>query len=264
MDVGVAGADQKQSQAITRAQQLEAEHAGVVAQIDKIDAKLLPAYEKLEGAKQEAGGLAKQLSESSRHSGALDAATKKAPEVHAEALAAYAGSPPQRSDFYPDLAEPRCVPKLDGQGYHRERRGLRGGGRLKGALLTMAQPLLSVVIPAFVMLVNLLTQLVSIVAQVLAALFGTTLNGAAESAEALNAETEALEGVGGAAKKAGKSLASFDEINKLSSGNSGGGGASSGIAPDFSDIEEIAGDRLKEYPRPGESHRRRSSGLAHR
>lgn len=36
--------------------------------------------------------------------------------------------------------------------------------RLKGALLTMAQPLLSVVIPAFVMLVNLLTQLVSIVA----------------------------------------------------------------------------------------------------
>ena len=75
---GVSGADQKESGALARAQQLEAEHAGVVAQIDKIDAKLLPAYEKLEGAKQEAGGLAKQLSESSRHSGALDAATKKA------------------------------------------------------------------------------------------------------------------------------------------------------------------------------------------
>lgn len=98
----------------------------------------------------------------------------------------------------------------------------------------------------------------------MAALFGTTLNGAAESAEALNAETEALEGVGGAAKKAGKSLASFDEINKLSSGNSGGGGASSGIAPDFSDIEEIAGDRLKNILALVKAIGSRSSGLAHR
>lgn len=245
---GVAGADQKQSQAITRAQQLEAEHAGVAAQIDKIDAKLLPAYEKLEGAKQEAGGLAKQLSESSRHSGALDAATKKA-QKSMQRLSLRMREVLRSALIFTLISQSLAAFRnWMGKVITANDEASAAVARLKGALLTMVQPLLSVVIPAFVMLVNLLTQLVSIVAQVLAALFGTTLNGAAESAEALNAETEALEGVGSAAKKAGKSLASFDEINKLSSGatgGGGGGGASSGIAPDFSGIEEIAGDRLK-------------------
>lgn len=242
---GVAGADQKESGALARAQQLETEHAGVVAQIDKIDAKLLPAYEKLEGAKQEAGGLAKQLSESSRHSGALDAATKKAQK-----------SMQRLSLRMREVLRSALIFTLISQSLAAFRRWMgrvisandeasASVARLKGALLTMVQPLLSVVIPAFITLVNLLTQLVSIVAQVLASLFGTTLDGAAASAEALNAETEALEGVGGAAKKAGKSLASFDEINKLSSGSSGGGGASSGIAPDFSGITAMADEQLK-------------------
>lgn len=242
---GVSGADQKESGALARAQQLEAEHAGVVAQIDKIDAKLLPAYEKLEGAKQEAGGLAKQLSESSRHSGALDAATKKA-QKSMQKLSLRMREVLRSALIFTLISQSLAAFRnWMGKVITANDEASAAVARLKGALLTMAQPLLSVVIPAFVMLVNLLTQLVSIVAQVLAALFGTTLNGAAESAEALNAETEALEGVGGAAKKAGKSLASFDEINKLSSGSSGGGGASSGIAPDFSGIEEIAGNRLK-------------------
>lgn len=242
---GVAGADQKESGALARAQQLETEHAGVVAQIDKIDAKLLPAYEKLEGAKQEAGGLAKQLSESSRHSGALDAATKKAQK-----------SMQRLSLRMREVLRSALIFTLISQSLAAFRRWMgrvitandeasASVARLKGALLTMVQPLLSVVIPAFITLVNLLTQLVSIVAQVLASLFGTTLDGATASAEALNAETEALEGVGGAAKKAGKSLASFDEINKLSSGSSGGGGASSGIAPDFSGITALADEQLK-------------------
>ena len=217
----------------------------MVAQIDKIDAKLLPAYEKLEGAKQEAGGLAKQLSESSRHSGALDAATKKA-QKSMQKLSLRMREVLRSALIFTLISQSLAAFRnWMGKVITANDEASAAVARLKGALLTMVQPLLSVVIPAFVMLVNLLTQLVSIVAQVLAALFGTTLKGAAESAEALNAETEALEGVGGAAKKAGKSLASFDEINKLSSGSSGGGGASSGIAPDFSGIEEIAGDRLK-------------------
>lgn len=46
-------------------------------------------------------------------------------------------------------------------------------------------------------------------------------------------EAEAIEATGGAAKKASKSLASFDEINKLSNSASGGGGGSA-AKPDFS------------------------------
>lgn len=71
----------------------------------------------------------------------------------------------------------------------------------------------------------------------LSAMFGKTLEESKESAENLNQETEAIEGTGDAAKKASKSLASFDEINKLSGGanqskdNQGGG-------PDFDGLGE--------------------------
>lgn len=117
--------------------------------------------------------------------------------------------------------------------------------RLKGALLTLAQPLVEVIIPAFTGLVNVLTAMVGRIAQLTSALFGTTTSEASKAAEALREETEALEGAGGAAKKASKSLASFDEINKLSGDSSSGGGAASSVAPDFSWAEH-ASDFLKE------------------
>ena len=115
--------------------------------------------------------------------------------------------------------------------------------RLKGALLTLAQPLLKVVIPAFVLFVNVLTRIVTAIATLVSKIFGTSYaQSAADAAAAYDDESEAIAGVGDAAKKAGKSLASFDEINQLSSNSdSSGGGASAGggigdgsIAPDFS------------------------------
>lgn len=109
--------------------------------------------------------------------------------------------------------------------------------RLKGALLTLAQPLVSVIIPAFTEFVNLLAAIISRVAEFVSALFGTTAEASAEAAEGLYNETEAIEGTGAAAKKASKSLANFDEINKLSStdsaGAAGGSGAAGGIEPNF-------------------------------
>lgn len=50
----------------------------------------------------------------------------------------------------------------------------------------------------------------------------------ANQAEELYQQTEALEGTGDAAKKAGKALASFDEINQVSFGTSSSGSASGG------------------------------------
>nr|DAN18347.1 MAG TPA: minor tail protein [Bacteriophage sp.] len=107
--------------------------------------------------------------------------------------------------------------------------------RLKGALLTLAQPLLDVVIPAFITLVNILTQIVSVVAQLISMLFGKTITQSKEAAEGLNSETKALEGVGAAAEEASGSLAGFDEINTISTQkNAGGGGVgASTMEPDF-------------------------------
>lgn len=114
--------------------------------------------------------------------------------------------------------------------------------RLKGALLTLAQPIVQVIIPAFTALVNAITTVVSAIASVVSFIFGTTADKSAEAAESLYDEQKALGGVGAAAKKAGKQLANFDEINKISSEDSGGGGSGGGgignIEPDFSFIQD--------------------------
>lgn len=121
--------------------------------------------------------------------------------------------------------------------------------KLKGALLTLAQPLVNVIIPAFITLVNVLARVVSAIASLISMLFGSTIEQSSEAAESLYQETEALEGVGSAAKDAGKSMASFDEINQLSGGakSGGGGSGSSTITPDFNlDAEEgILNDILR-------------------
>ena len=115
--------------------------------------------------------------------------------------------------------------------------------RLKGALLTLAQPIMSVLVPAFTALVNILTRIVSAIAGMVSLLFGKTIGQTKEAAKSLYDEADAIEATGGAAKKASKSLASFDDINKLSSGSSGGGGGSSAAKPDFSfDAANMAAD----------------------
>ncbi len=120
--------------------------------------------------------------------------------------------------------------------------------RLRGSLLTLVQPLVNVLIPAFTTFANVLTLVISMVSQIVSALFGTTAEQSAEAAKGLYEETNALEGTAGAmetageaAEKAQKSLAGFDEINQLSgdSSNTSSGGetagtSSGGTAPDFS------------------------------
>jgi hypothetical protein len=121
--------------------------------------------------------------------------------------------------------------------------------RLKAALLTLAQPILQVVIPVFVKLVNILTQVVTAIAKFFGMLSGKSWASQKSAAQGLNDEQKALEGVGAAAEDASKSMASFDEINQITSdkasgGASGGGGAASTeIAPDFSNLD-MAEDKL--------------------
>lgn len=110
-------------------------------------------------------------------------------------------------------------------------------GRLKGALLTLVQPLVNVIIPAFISFVNVLTAIVQRIAALLAQLFGSTLSNAQAQAKALNNQKNAIGGVGKAAKKASKQLAAFDELNVLQgdddSASGGGGGVGGAIAPIF-------------------------------
>ena len=122
--------------------------------------------------------------------------------------------------------------------------------RLKAALLTLAQPILEVVIPVFVKLVNILAQVVTAIAKFFGMLSGKSWGAQVSAAKGLTEEKEALEGVGSAAEDASKSMASFDEINQITSNQAsdagGGGGGSSGtegITPDFSNLD-MAEDKL--------------------
>lgn len=117
--------------------------------------------------------------------------------------------------------------------------------RLKGALMTLAQPIVEVVIPAFTLLINVLTRIVTAVARLVSMLFGTTIQKSAAGAKALNKQKNAIQDVGKAAEKASGSLADFDELTTISysDNKSSGGGigdmgldTSGGIAPDFTSM----------------------------
>ena len=110
--------------------------------------------------------------------------------------------------------------------------------RLKGALLTLAAPLMDVLIPALTWLMNLLAAIVSEIVTIISILSGKSKKSMEASGKNLYKEAAAIDATGKAAKEATDALAAFDEINKISTTTSvGGGGGASAIAPDF-DFDE--------------------------
>ncbi len=107
--------------------------------------------------------------------------------------------------------------------------------KLKGALLTAFQPIYEFVLPGVLAVMRVLTAIAQVVANILSFLFGKTASESAKNAEALYKEADAIDAVGGAAKKAQKSLARFDEINTVGGNNDNGGSGGSAIAPVFAD-----------------------------
>ena len=109
--------------------------------------------------------------------------------------------------------------------------------RLKGALLTLAAPLMDVLIPALTWLMNLLAAIVSEIVTIISILSGKSKKSMEASGKNLYKK---------AAKEATDALAAFDEINKLSTTTSvgGGGGRASAIAPDFDFDEGLMMEKL--------------------
>lgn len=199
---------------------------------------------KLEEAKEQAGGMQKQMamaapagnsvSGSASKMGAAMERAKKSAEGFATRLKGVVTSALVFTVVSQGLAKFR---EWMGRVIQTNDEASAAMARLRGSLLTLAQPLVNVLIPAFTTLVNVLTRIVSIAAQIVSSLFGTTVEQSADAAENLYNESNAIEDVSNAAKKAGKSLAGFDEINQLSgdqpSGGTGGGASAGGTAPDF-------------------------------
>lgn len=241
---GVAGADGQQARAQERLNQIQTEYAGVVQQIDKIDAKLLPAYEKLDRMKKEAGGLQQNINQAAKNTRKMEKATKKA-EKHMGLFATrLRGILLSAFVFNIMSAGFRELTDWMGNVIKSNEEARASIAKLKGALLTLAQPLVDIVIPAFITLIDALTRVVSALAQIFSMLTGSTIDASKEAAKALNEQTKALEGTGDAADKAAGSLAGFDEINKLSSESAVSTGLSETIAPDFSFEADLPEENL--------------------
>lgn len=133
----------------------------------------------------------------------------------------------------------REVTKYFGSALKSNKQFTAAVAQLKGALMTAFQPIYEAVLPALLSLMRVLTAVIQVIGQFFAMISGKSTAQMASNAKALNKEADAIKGVGGAAKKAKRELAKFDEINKLGGtdqGGGGGGGAGS-IAANFEPME---------------------------
>lgn len=235
---GVIGADAEQSAALERVHSLNGQLQQVKEKIDTIDAKLDPARADLEAMTYRAGELNQRIARGASASEKMGAAMGIA-KKHADKFSKRIGTLMKRVlVFSVILRLLNGIAQWFGKVIKASPEAREAIADLKGALLTLAQPLVEVILPAFTALVSVLSRAISMIAKMVSFVFGKTADQSREAAKALNEQVEAMDGVGGAAKKAGKSLAGFDEINKLS-GDSGAGGGAAGaeIKPDFSGIQ---------------------------
>lgn len=230
----------------TRVRLLQAEFTKAANSVDNIDSRLRAAETDLDGAKKKAGEVSDRIREAEANTSRFGDATETA-GIRMQKLVTRVEKLAKRVFIFSMItAALRSVRTWLVEIVKSDQEASAAMAQLKGALLTLAQPLVQVIVPAFTLLVRVIAAVVTQIARLVAAISGKSLSSAAASAKALNAQTKALKGTGKAAKDAGKSLASFDEINQLSSSSSGGGSGASAdaIAPDFSFMDEVDG-RLK-------------------
>ena len=108
-------------------------------------------------------------------------------------------------------------------------------GKLKGAATTAAAGLASALSPAIIGLLNLLTSLINGFLRLLSLLTGKSISSMKQTAKGINAVGSAAGSTSKQADKAKRSLAGFDEIERLDAktGSSGGGSGASSITPNY-------------------------------
>lgn len=224
---------------------LQREYDSVTSKVEKMDAAIRADTRSLDKMKTDAGALSEKISGAGTRMVAMGEATKKADAF----LARFSNRVKRlalRAFVFTIIAKALSVVRdYVWKVIQTNDEAVAAIGNLKGALLTLAQPLLGVVVPAFIALVNILNSVVSAIANIVSIIFGTTAKKSEAAAKSLYKEANAVEKVGAAAKDAQANLASFDEINTLSS-SSGGGGAASALADRLSPVfEQFKSDAYK-------------------
>ena len=233
------------SEQAERVRMLQSEFNKTASSIDKLNEKLNKTGDKISDAKTQAVELTQQIEGRAKGAGLRNAteAAADSMKVFGQRLKSVVRSALVFTVITQALAKVRDWVKQVVLTNSDARESI---AQLKGALLTLAQPLVSVVVPAFMFLVKVLTAVITQISRLVALISGKSVKATANSAKALNKETNALKGTGSAAKKAASQLAAFDEINQISTetADDAGSGGLSDIKPDFSYMDEIS-DKLK-------------------
>lgn len=198
---------------------MQKEWDGVQKRVEAVDASIAKDTRSLGRMSNRAGELSAQIAGASKSSTALAAASKKADKYMDRFSRRVKGLVRRVFVFGLIVQGLRSVREWLGKAVKTNDQATKALSRLKGALLTLAQPFVNVLLPAFTSFVNLLTQFVTAMAKITAVLFGSTIDQTKKEAENLYKESDALDETGKSAKNAGKALASFDEINKLGGDN---------------------------------------------
>lgn len=233
------------SEQAERVRMLQSEFNKTASSIDKLNEKLNKTGDKISDAKTQAVELTQQIEGRAKGAGLRNAteAAADSMKVFGQRLKSVVRSALVFTVITQALTKVRDWVKNVVMVNSEARESI---AQLKGALLTLAQPLVSVVVPAFMFLVKVLTAVITQISRLVALISGKSIKATANSAKVLNKETSALKGTGSAAKKAASQLAAFDEINQISTetADDAGGGGLSDIKPDFSYMDEIS-DKLK-------------------
>lgn len=234
------------SEQAERVRMLQSEFNKTANSIDKLNEKLNKTGDKISDAKTQAVELSRQIDGRSKGAGLRNATESAADsmKVFGQRVKSVVRSALVFTVITQALTKVRDWAKNVVMVNSDARESI---AQLKGALLTLAQPLVSVIVPAFTLLVKVITAVVLQITRLLALISGKSVKATADSAKALNKQTNALKGTGNAAKKAAGQLAAFDEINQISTDtadNAGGGASADEITPDFSYMDEIS-DKLK-------------------
>ena len=172
---GELGADRLQMEAQARLAALERENDALLEKAAKYDDIIAQTTQELEQQETAAGQLIKELAQAATQSSRMGEAV--------DAAGAYMN---RFTNWVKNLARQvfvftiissilRSLRDWLGRVVQTNHEASQAVAKLRGALLTLGQPLVEVVIPAFTLLVQLLTRLVSAAAQLFSWLFGKSI-----------------------------------------------------------------------------------------
>lgn len=240
---GTGPVNQSEQIAVKAVSKLEVQYSGVSNEVKKYDERIGEIVKELMKQEEKAGDVAKALGEADAAANKMGTSVQrgdKAADSFAARLKAVAKNMAVNIVTQSLAKLWEWMSKVVGT----NKEAGDAIARLRGALLTIVQPLVGIIIPAFVAFINVLTKIASMAAQLTAGLFGGTIDQSKEAAQALYQQTDAVKGTGEAAKKAKGQLAAFDELNVLSEENTGAD-SKTAAAPDFSFESDMPEEQLQ-------------------